>query len=59
MNEQQQYITTQEDLDEIKETIEDVVQYLCDSNTISGEFVWSVIECLAIAKQAQLKGTVD
>lgn len=41
---------------ELKELIEDSVQYFCDENMISGELTWLVIETLAKAKQAELKG---
>ena len=43
-------------LNEITEVIEDTVEYACDQNMLSGELVWAVVECLAIAKQAELKG---
>ena len=47
--------------DVIRETIEDTVGYICkeamdSGDPISGETVWAVIECLAIAKQAELQG---
>ena len=43
-------------LNEITEVIEDTVEYSCDQNMLSGELVWAIVECLAIAKQAELKG---
>ena len=43
-------------LNEINEVIEDTVEYACDQNMLSGELVWAIVECLAIAKQAELKG---
>ena len=43
---------------ELKELIEDTVEYACDQYTMSGEKAWAVIECLAIAKQAELAGQV-
>ena len=43
---------------EIRECIEDTVEYLCDDNMLSGELVWLVVETLATAKLAQLKGYV-
>ena len=42
--------------DELKELIEDSVEYFCDEHMVSGEIAWIIIECLAQAKQAQLKG---
>ena len=43
-------------LDEITQVIEDTVEYACDQNQLSGELVWTVIECLATAKLAELRG---
>ena len=44
--------------DELVSVIEDTVEYACDKERISGEVAWTVIECLATAKLAQLKGLV-
>lgn len=41
---------------EIQEVIEDAIQYFCDHQTVSGEVAWIIIECLATAKLAELKG---
>jgi len=41
---------------ELTELIEDSVEYFCDHHMMSGELTWVIIECLAKAKQAQLKG---
>ena len=41
---------------EIKEVIEDTVQYFCDQNTVSGELTWILVECLATAKLSELRG---
>ena len=43
-------------LQELTEVIEDTVEYFCDQNAQSGEKTWAIIECLAIAKQAELQG---
>ncbi len=40
---------------EIQEVIEDTVGYLCDENMLSGEIVWTMLECLAQAKVAELE----
>ena len=45
-----------EQLDELTGVIEDTVEYFCDQQLVSGELVWSVLECLAVAKQAEIKG---
>ena len=43
-------------LQELTEVIEDTVEYFCDQHAQSGEKTWAIIECLSIAKQAELKG---
>ena len=48
-------------LHEINGLIEDAVAYACTSDVtqgalISGETVWKIVECLAIAKQAEFNG---
>ena len=45
-----------EKLDELTSIIEDTVEYACDQWMLSGELAWSVLECLAVAKQAEIKG---
>ena len=49
---------SREQLKELTEVIEDTVEYACDKEQISGEMAWKVIECLAVAKQAELSGLV-
>ena len=49
---------------ELRELIEDTVEYFADESAkngefISGETIWSLVECLAVAKQAQLSGVID
>ena len=41
---------------ELRELLEDTLEYFCDSNQVSGQVAWTVTECLAIAKQAELQG---
>ena len=43
-------------LQELTEVIEDTIEYACDQHCLSGEKVWAIVECLAIAKQAELQG---
>ena len=43
-------------LKELTEVIEDTIEYFCDNNQISGQLAWTVTECLATAKLAELKG---
>lgn len=47
-----------EKLQELTEIIEDTVEYACDQWMLSGELAWTVLECLAKAKQAELAGLV-
>ena len=47
---------TKEQAHELRELIEDTVEYYCDQNRISGETAWTVVECVAKAKVAQLQG---
>jgi hypothetical protein len=46
-------------LDEITEVVEDTVEYACDLHQLSGELVWTVIQCLATAKLSELQGKVS
>ena len=45
-------------LQDLRQLIEDTVEYYCDDNMLSGELIWTCVECLALAKQAELKGLV-
>lgn len=47
-----------EQLIELTCVVEDTVEYYCDQQTLSGELVWNVIECLAQAKLAELAGDI-
>ena len=49
---------SREQLSELTEVVEDTVEYACDQYTMSGEKAWAIIECLAIAKQAEIAGVV-
>tara|TARA_S200002703_G_scaffold134772_1_gene123446 strand:- start:466 stop:627 length:162 start_codon:yes stop_codon:yes gene_type:complete len=50
---------TSEKHQQLIELIEDTVEYYCDENMVSGELVYTVLECYSIAKLAQLRGEVD
>jgi len=50
---------TTEKHQQLIELIEDTVEYYCDENMVSGELVYTVLECYSIAKLAQLRGEVD
>ena len=47
---------TREQLQELTEVIEDTIEYACDKEQLSGELAWTVVECLATAKLAELRG---
>ena len=49
---------TRTQLQEITELFEDTAEYYCDSNVISGQKLWTVLECLATAKLAELNGEI-
>ena len=42
--------------DKLFEIIEDAVEYFCDEETVSGEIAWTIVECIATAKLAELQG---
>ena len=46
-------------LKELTEVIEDTVEYACDQNQLSGELVWTIVETLATAKLAELRGELS
>ena len=43
-------------LNEVTGVIEDTIEYACNQHQLSGEMVWNIVECLAMAKQAELTG---
>ena len=45
-------------LNELTELFEDTVENACDQHTLSGELVWTIVECLATAKLAEINGLV-
>ena len=44
--------------DELKELIEDSVEYFCDQHMVSGELTWTIVQTLAEAKLAELRGDI-
>ena len=44
---------------ELRELLEDTLEYYCDENMVSGEVAWTIVECMAVAKLAQLQGAVQ
>lgn len=47
---------TREQLTELTSLFEDTAEFYCDDNLISGQKLWTVLECLATAKLAELNG---
>ena len=47
---------TKKQAHELRELLEDAVAYFCDKKMVSGETGWTVVECCAQAKIAQLQG---
>ena len=47
---------TREQLEELTEVIEDTIEYACDKEQLSGELAWTIVNCLALAKLAELRG---
>ena len=43
-------------LSELQEVLEDTIEYYCDKEQVSGELAWTIVECLATAKIAELQG---
>ena len=53
------YFIESEQLDEFNELIEDTLAYFCDEYMISGELSWVLIQALAEARLAEMRGEVD
>ena len=41
---------------ELKELVEDTIQYFCDENMVSGEMAWILTETLSTAKLMEING---
>ena len=41
---------------EFIEIIDDTLEYFCDQENLSGELAWTLLECLATAKLAEMRG---
>ena len=50
---------TRSQLKELTELLEDTIEYYCDNNMMSGQLAWTVAECLATTKLAELKGELQ
>ena len=49
---------SREKAQELRELLEDTIEYFCDNERVSGELAWTITECLAVAKQVEFKGLV-
>ena len=49
---------TYEQHDELIELIEDSIEFFCDQHMISGELSYTIVECYAHAKIAEMEGRV-
>jgi hypothetical protein len=43
-------------LSELEGLIDDTIEYFCDTNQLSGELAWIVLQCRATAKLAEMAG---
>ena len=50
---------TREQLNELTELFEDTAEHYCDDKIISGQKLWTVLECLATAKLAEFNGELE
>ena len=50
--------TDRETLRAFEMLMEDTAEYFCDENVMSGELFWTMVECFATAKLAELEGEV-
>lgn len=49
-------VISPEQLNEINELLQDTAEYYCTENVMSGEKFWTVVECYAAAKAAEMRG---
>ena len=52
------YTISTEKAHELRELIEDTVEYFCDDNMVSGELAWIMVQAAAEAHIAHMKGEV-
>ena len=50
---------SRDQLDTLTGLLEDTVEYFCDEHRLSGELAWTIAECLATAKLAELRGELE
>ena len=47
---------SEEQLNRLRELVEDTIEYYCDQELVSGELAWTCVEVLGTAKIAELRG---
>ena len=47
---------SREQHDRLLGLLDDTIEYFCDEEMLSGELAWTITECWAKAKQAELSG---
>ena len=47
---------SRDQLSELEGLIDDTIEYFCDTNQLSGELAWSVLQCRSTAKLAEMAG---
>jgi len=53
-------ITDRETIKSLWELQEDTAEHFCDDNfPMSGELYWTMVECFATAKLAEIRGEID
>ena len=55
---QPKYYLTRETHTELRELLEDTIEYFCDQHMVSGELAWLITETLSTAKIEQFKGNI-
>jgi hypothetical protein len=50
---------SREQLEDLNGLVEDVSAHFCNTELVSGETFWTCVECLSVAKLAQIRGEVD
>ena len=47
---------SEEQLNTLRELVEDAIEYYCDKELVSGELAWTCVEALGTAKIAEIQG---
>lgn len=52
------YTLDRDTSNDLRELMEDSIEFFCDNYMISGELAWIVVETIAQAKIAQMRGEI-